>query len=182
MRKRLSKDKKKELNMFMMKLQRGFVIDAGFRNLHLRGDCSIFKKSDIFPEYHNMFDMLLLHDYIRPFYIEHKGEKELGWYSPVKRIYDEEFWPYINGIEELIFHKQMRYKAYLQTDHWIDFSRKAKENADDKCQECGAENTILSVHHKYYKCRGEEKFSDVQVLCRSCHAKKHVGIISKKKC
>ena len=69
--------------------------------------------------------------------------------------------------------KNMTYEKYLETEHWQHFKKKAIQNANNKCQLCGAEDTTLAVHHNNYKNRGRETFDDVIVLCEKCHQKHH---------
>jgi RNase P subunit RPR2 len=69
--------------------------------------------------------------------------------------------------------ENMPYEEYLQTEYWKKFAHNAREKADYSCQECGASNCVLHVHHLTYERRGRERYEDVKVLCRSCHEKVH---------
>jgi 5-methylcytosine-specific restriction endonuclease McrA len=64
--------------------------------------------------------------------------------------------------------RTMDYKRYLQTQHWQDIRRYALKYAKSRCQVCNG-NGLVDVHHRTYENRGEERFSDVIVLCRRCH-------------
>lgn len=66
----------------------------------------------------------------------------------------------------------MPYKAYLQTPEWEAKRLKALRRADHHCELCFADQT-LHVHHKTYERRGDERLSDLIVLCDRCHARFH---------
>lgn len=68
------------------------------------------------------------------------------------------------------------YREYLNSPHWHLVRAAAIHKADYRCQLCHSPNN-LQVHHRTYERRGEEKLSDVTVLCRDCHRKFH-GIAS----
>lgn len=68
--------------------------------------------------------------------------------------------------------KTIPYKEYLQSEHWKETRRQALKRAGFKCQLCN-QGGMLDVHHRTYERRGEEKNSDLIVLCRPCHAKFH---------
>jgi hypothetical protein len=66
------------------------------------------------------------------------------------------------------------YAIKLQDPRWQKKRLKALEIAEWQCQECGATDKTLHVHHKKYK--GEPwdiPESDLQVLCKACHAEQH---------
>ena len=60
------------------------------------------------------------------------------------------------------------YSRYLQSKHWKAFRFLALEHCGNKCSLCGSTDN-LTVHHKHYETIGDEKFDDVEVLCRQCH-------------
>jgi hypothetical protein len=66
------------------------------------------------------------------------------------------------------------YGDYLKTPHWATMRRLALEMADRRCQLCNSQKGV-QVHHRDYARLGEEKLSDLTVLCPECH-KKHHGI------
>lgn len=68
---------------------------------------------------------------------------------------------------------RMPYKEYLKSPEWSERRAKAIRTAKASCQLCNASGVTLDVHHRTYKNRGNEKFADLIVLCRSCHAKHH---------
>lgn len=65
----------------------------------------------------------------------------------------------------------MDYKEYLNTIHWKTFKNAALLHFNKKCT-CG-NTSNLQVHHKTYDNLGKETFSDVIVLCDTCHKKIH---------
>lgn len=90
----------------------------------------------------------------------------------------------------------MRYKDYLQSEHWSSFKKTwYSENRNTVCAICGS-NNFLQVHHKRYKNRSESVLGnesinkdvypkeDVITLCGNCHQllhslklPKYIGII-----
>lgn len=68
--------------------------------------------------------------------------------------------------------KSLSAKSYNKTAHWQDLRIRALGLAGDECFRCSSCND-LHVHHITYEHLGEEKMSDLQVLCASCHRKEH---------
>jgi len=66
----------------------------------------------------------------------------------------------------------MPYTEYLKTEHWSKIRKSALRRAKYKCQLCKNDGE-LHVHHNTYENRGHEEYTDVIVLCRSCHAQFH---------
>lgn len=65
--------------------------------------------------------------------------------------------------------KDMPYAEYLRTEHWHAVRSKALKRAGYKCEIERRHEGRLHVHHNNYECRGEEKDTDVNVLCDTCH-------------
>ena len=68
------------------------------------------------------------------------------------------------------------YDAYLASDAWQRKAEMLKKGYDYKCQDCMAwrpGGSGLHVHHLNYNNVGDEKISDLRVLCSVCHAKYH---------
>ena len=68
------------------------------------------------------------------------------------------------------------YKSYLNSSKW-KAKRDAKlKQAGYKCEKCGVSkySKKLEVHHKHYQNLGNEKLSDLIVLCKDCHEKADV--------
>ena len=69
--------------------------------------------------------------------------------------------------------RKFRYKRYLNGERW-NVKRKAVLSRDGyACQQCGASNTMLHVHHKTYKRIFRERLDDLQTLCAGCHRTNH---------
>lgn len=68
--------------------------------------------------------------------------------------------------------RRLSYKDYLKTVHWKAMKDKALARAKHRCQVCNSSEK-LNVHHRTYDRLGEEKLSDLTVLCRVCHSKFH---------
>lgn len=66
-----------------------------------------------------------------------------------------------------------KYKTYLQSPRWLEFSTDAKMATGGRCQGCDRETWNLQVHHLTYERLGNERASDVWVVCGSCHLKFH---------
>ncbi len=64
------------------------------------------------------------------------------------------------------------YIKYLESEHWQGVRARALNRADDACQECGSE-VDLHVHHLNYENIGNEKDTDLVVICEVCHIKHH---------
>ena len=81
--------------------------------------------------------------------------------------------------EEILVHglRQLPYEKYLETPHWRFLRRKMLKRAEHKCQRCRAGMVVLHVHHKTYERRGEERLSDLIVLCEKCHSQEH-GLVN----
>jgi hypothetical protein len=70
--------------------------------------------------------------------------------------------------------QSMAYAEYLLTPEWDAKRRRALSLAGHMCQHCFARDAELHVHHlNYNSFRGEEKDSDLTVLCKKCHRKEH---------
>ena len=73
---------------------------------------------------------------------------------------------------ELLRLKRIPYREYLGTEHWQRVRESALKRSWYRCQLCNSDG-LLDVHHRTYERRGEERASDVIVLCRQCHSKFH---------
>lgn len=70
---------------------------------------------------------------------------------------------------------KQEYHAYLRTPAW-KMKRDGKLfDAGYRCERCGYEglDMPLDVHHLTYDRVGNERDSDLIVLCRSCHEMEH---------
>lgn len=83
----------------------------------------------------------------------------------------------LSGDYEKSYHKSKMgkwdYVQYLLSEHWKETKTRALKRAGFKCEACGAENTVLEVHHKNYKHLWHESQQDLEVLCSKCHYRLH---------
>ena len=63
-------------------------------------------------------------------------------------------------------------KDYYKSRVWKEVREQKFDQVGRECEECDATD-YLHIHHDQYKTIGREKMDDLQVLCRSCHKKKH---------
>ena len=83
--------------------------------------------------------------------------------------------------------KNMLWKDYMKTRHWFYF-RKSLDTDDAKCAICEKKkwsfykktglrkkkaDCQFQTHHLHYNSLGEEVFSDVLYLCKTCHGLGH---------
>lgn len=66
----------------------------------------------------------------------------------------------------------MNYNRYLQSNEWFELRKRKLESVGNACEKCefGYE---LRVHHLTYERIGQEKLSDLKVLCARCHNDNH---------
>ena len=70
--------------------------------------------------------------------------------------------------------RRAEYKRYMRSDAWAAIRDVKLSIAGYRCEECNAEGPILDVHHLTYdRFGGDERMTDLQVLCRPCHNKAH---------
>lgn len=62
-------------------------------------------------------------------------------------------------------------EVYLKSEHWKEL-RQRKLSKVRRCEICRTKH-CLDVHHLRYKGLYDVAEKDLQVLCRSCHEKKH---------
>lgn len=62
------------------------------------------------------------------------------------------------------------YRTYLDSVAWEKRRARMIAVAGHRCQSCGA-TTGLEVHHLTYNRLGEERDSDLEVLCPPCHVR-----------
>jgi hypothetical protein len=68
--------------------------------------------------------------------------------------------------------RTMPYKEYLLTPEWKERRHLHLEYAGDRCQVCNSPSS-LHVHHRTYANRGNERFTDLIVMCATCHLHFH---------
>jgi hypothetical protein len=64
---------------------------------------------------------------------------------------------------------QVVYKLYLRSKIWRAMRYRVLKRDGFACVKCGSAN-MLQVNHKVYSEFGSEKLSDLETLCRLCHA------------
>ncbi len=69
--------------------------------------------------------------------------------------------------------RRAEYKRYMRSDAWAAIRDVKLACAAHKCERCG-KRARLDVHHLTYdRFGGDERMTDLQVLCRPCHNKAH---------
>jgi len=63
-------------------------------------------------------------------------------------------------------------KEYYKSFEWEELRQEVIDRELGTCEECGMDD-IHHIHHKTYKRFGNEKLSDLQGLCETCHKEKH---------
>lgn len=76
---------------------------------------------------------------------------------------------------QLAYLRSLPYEIYLQTPEWKQTSLRAKRRAGFRCQLCNSAQQTLHVHHRCYDNLGAEHYTDILVLCASCHERFHFG-------
>lgn len=66
----------------------------------------------------------------------------------------------------------VKYSDYLESKHWLARRKQKLQSSKYTCERCGSKRR-LEVHHKHYRTLWQEKNSDLEVLCRNCHALQH---------
>ena len=76
--------------------------------------------------------------------------------------------------------RQREYReVYLQSDHWRRIREIALGDFEYRCAVCYSPKN-LDVHHRTYERLGNERVTDLTVLCRSCHELFHANGAVKK--
>ena len=70
-------------------------------------------------------------------------------------------------------YRRSEYNRYMRSDIWHAIRDAKLACASHKCERCG-KRARLDVHHLTYdRFGGDERMTDLQVLCRPCHNKAH---------
>jgi 5-methylcytosine-specific restriction endonuclease McrA len=92
------------------------------------------------------------------------------WFDDMRReLQREAFGPLYIGPARLRELTAMAYQDYLHTPEWRALRERALEQAEYRCQLCGAKGRLELHHRNYHRNRGRERASDLTVLCRTCH-------------
>jgi len=73
------------------------------------------------------------------------------------------------------------YQSYLKSSAWREKRKNALSKVDYKCEDCGAENIRLEVHHLNYNTIFNEDLQDLIVLCCDCHKARHNFVSEQRK-
>lgn len=66
---------------------------------------------------------------------------------------------------------QVEYYRYIASRNWQIKRQERLAIAQGRCDDCGASNVVLEVHHIDYAHLGDEPMEDLSVLCIPCHDK-----------
>lgn len=65
------------------------------------------------------------------------------------------------------------YGWFLSSSFWIGLSRKKRLMVGNRCERCGSTDRIAS-HHRFYRDHWfDVELGDLEVLCKTCHAREH---------
>lgn len=72
---------------------------------------------------------------------------------------------------EIAQDQDQQYAEYIRSPAWRQLRQQALEAAGHRCQKCGISkwSATLEVHHLTYDRFGQERLTDLVVLCESCH-------------
>jgi hypothetical protein len=62
---------------------------------------------------------------------------------------------------------------YLRSPHWLALRERMLKRAGGFCQRCRERRHPLEVHHLTYRNVGQERESELKVLCHECHELEH---------
>ena len=71
------------------------------------------------------------------------------------------------------------HRTVLGSDKWQETKQRLFTERGAKCERC-EEASTLEVHHVNYCRLGDERLSDLKVLCAKCHEWTHLQIIVQK--
>jgi 5-methylcytosine-specific restriction endonuclease McrA len=66
-------------------------------------------------------------------------------------------------------HQREEYQKYIRSKEWKQRASRMRKLAGYRCQRCGKKGVPLDVHHLTYERFGNERDSDLLVVCRPCH-------------
>lgn len=69
--------------------------------------------------------------------------------------------------------RKERYTQFMASEDWQDLRTVMLDIYNHKCAECGATEDLHVHHLTYERFGGDERTTDLKVLCRSCHEKAH---------
>ena len=69
--------------------------------------------------------------------------------------------------------RRAEYNAFMESQTWDNMRRRKLERSRYRCEQCG-DTKDLQVHHlNYERFGGDERMTDLQVLCKPCHNRAH---------
>lgn len=66
----------------------------------------------------------------------------------------------------------LEYDEYLESEEWQECRDFMIERAHHECEKCGSDDR-LEIHNLTNKRLGNERISDLSVLCRRCHTSEY---------
>lgn len=65
------------------------------------------------------------------------------------------------------------YSDYLRSEAWNDTKKETIRLRGRECEACGSKALTLNVHHAIYERVGDERVTDLRILCYVCHGDLH---------
>ena len=69
--------------------------------------------------------------------------------------------------------RRAEYKRYMRSDEWAAIRDVKLSIAAYECEKCGSRDSLHVHHLTYDRFGGDERMTDLQVLCRPCHNQAH---------
>ena len=63
-----------------------------------------------------------------------------------------------------------KYEAHIRSAQWKQMRKALFTMRGELCEGCGYGSATLQIHHLTYERLGNERFADLKILCRRCHA------------
>jgi ssDNA-binding Zn-finger/Zn-ribbon topoisomerase 1 len=74
-----------------------------------------------------------------------------------------------NPPEEIRRLRDLDYRDYIKSIWWRKRRHARLQTTGGRCERCGKAVLLVDVHHMNYDRLGEERDTDLEVLCRDCH-------------
>jgi hypothetical protein len=78
-----------------------------------------------------------------------------------------------NSPDEIVRLRTIPYREYLTSTWWRRRRHARLQKAGGRCERCRKAALLADVHHLNYDRLGEERDTDLEVLCRRCHKEVH---------
>jgi 5-methylcytosine-specific restriction endonuclease McrA len=65
------------------------------------------------------------------------------------------------------------YEEHLKSEKWRWLCDRVREHYGHRCALCNRDYGRMDCHHRTYVRLGDERFTDIILLCETCHAKHH---------